>query len=139
MAFVPGYDRFVVTASTDRPNVYAYEDLAIGHYDKDLPLENGCRQVVATWWDEWAKDEPERRWQYFWDAGLIDKNIANRWAISVLGPSDDDFMVADTASGFWEQNAAVVTRDSLIEYAVKNEIIWALHDLLERRGWLDDE
>jgi len=50
---------------------------------------------------------------------MINQNTANRWGISVWGPSDDDFMAADMALGFWEQNAVVVNRDSLVEYAVK--------------------
>ncbi len=71
--------------------------------------------------------------------GLIDHATARRWSVAVWGPSDDDFMMADMALGFWEQNGAEVTRDSLIEYAVKGEYTWALRDFLDSRGWMDDD
>jgi len=137
--FVPGYERYIVTASADCPDAYGYEDLAIGHYSQDTPLDEGCRDALINWWLEWTGGESERRWQYFWDAGLIDQNAASRWALSVWGPTDDDLMGADMALGFWEQNGADVTRESLIEYAIKKDIVWALEFFLDRRGWLDDD
>ncbi len=139
VTFVPGYNRFVVTASADSPDAYGYEDLAIGHYAKDKPLEEGCRPVVSAWWSDWTDGNDERRWQDFWDEGLIDRITAHRWARPVWGPSDDDFMGADMALGMFEECGADGTPDALVEYAVQNGYVWALEYFLDRRGWLDDD
>ncbi|MCP3870585.1 MAG: hypothetical protein GY703_21340 [Gammaproteobacteria bacterium] len=117
VTFVPGHERYVVTASADCPDTYGYEDIAIGHYSKEASLVDGCRQVLVNWWKKWTGGDPERRWQDFWGTGLIDHATARRWSVAVWGPSDDDFMMADIALGFWEQNVSFrqgcVTADSL--------------------------
>ena len=86
VTFVPWYERYIFTASADCPEAYGYEDLAIGWYAKDMILEEDCRHVPVNLWPERTGGESERRWQYFWDAGLIDQSAANRWALSAWGP-----------------------------------------------------
>ncbi|MGB5564273.1 MAG: hypothetical protein WBN02_18370 [Sedimenticolaceae bacterium] len=54
------------------------------------------------------------------------------------GPQDDvtAFMIADLGLGMYEQNFAE-NRQQLVDYAVRQGLIWALPEFLDRRGWLD--
>ena len=46
------------------------------------------------------------------------------------------FVGADMALGTYEQNFAE-DREQLLMYAVKEGLLWALPEFVDRRGWLD--
>ena len=48
----PCYDRFVVTASADRPESIGYCDFALGSFGIETPLKEGARRVIC---DDWQK------------------------------------------------------------------------------------
>ena len=83
-AYVPGFHRYVVTASQDSPDAYDYEDIAIGHFPAETTLEAGCRQVIIDWWGQRGGDS-ELRWEAFWIPGLIDELEAWKWSDAVWG------------------------------------------------------
>lgn len=92
VAYVPGYHRYVVTASQDSPDTYGYEDIAIGQFPAETPLEAGCRQAIIDWWRQLDRD-PDLRWQDFWSAGLFNDSEAYEWADVVWGscePTGDE-------------------------------------------------
>lgn len=82
--YVPGYHQYVITASHDSPDSFGYEDIAIGHFAANTPLEAGCRQVIIDWWRQRDSD-PELRWQDFWQAGLFNLPETSEWADEVWG------------------------------------------------------
>lgn len=86
--YIPGYHQYVLTASADCPDVYGYEDIAIGHFAAEIPLEAGCRQGMIDWWRHHRGEDPDMRWQEFWVSGLIGESDASEWADEIWGPCD---------------------------------------------------
>jgi len=53
LAYVPLYDRFVVTASQDSPDVYGYTDIAIGHFaDNISDVISAAGEQIRNNWSE---------------------------------------------------------------------------------------
>ena len=46
---LPGFDRYVVSASQDSPDVHGYTDEAIGHFGLTEELHEACRQIIIGW------------------------------------------------------------------------------------------
>src|SRR5215471_6807581 len=74
VAWVPHYDRFVVTASADCPESFGYCDFAIGSFGIETPLKEGARRVICGDWQKLKSAWEQQRWEYLFDAGLISKN-----------------------------------------------------------------
>ena len=48
VAWLPYYDRFVVTASADCPEGFGYCDFAIGSFGIETPLKGGARRIICA-------------------------------------------------------------------------------------------
>jgi hypothetical protein len=48
VAWLPYYDRFVVTASADCPDGFGYCDFAIGSFGIETPLKEGARKAISA-------------------------------------------------------------------------------------------
>jgi len=80
--YIPGYDRYVVTAAFDGTDLYGVTELAIGFFDgARLPAE-GSADVLKEWW-RFLRDNCQERWAYVWDEALISKKVAEEWADEV--------------------------------------------------------
>lgn len=91
VSFVPGFERFVVTASMDSPDCWGFTDLAIGSFAGDVPLKAGAHAVITGWWSAQHGEYP---WAYVWGEGLISQEIADGWRDEVWPPDvveEDDF------------------------------------------------
>jgi len=80
VAWVPYYDRFVVTASADCPESFGYCDFALGSFGVETPLKEGARAVICDDWQKLKSAWEQQRWAYLFNAGLISKERANAWA-----------------------------------------------------------
>jgi hypothetical protein len=80
--FLPGFDRYVVTASQDSPDVHGYTDEAIGHFGKDEEREASIGRVIRDWWS-WQADTGQPRWAYLFGVGEIDSDTATAWGDAV--------------------------------------------------------
>ncbi len=87
---VPGFGRYVVTASRDSADACACTDNAIGHCPMDVSPREAARKLMQAWWrmqvDGW--DQP--RWAYLFSTGLIDADEAGCWADEVWPPEPDE-------------------------------------------------
>ncbi len=89
-AYIPGFDRYVVTAAVDGKDLYGVTELAIGFFDgARLPVE-GSAEVIKEWW-RYLCDNCQDRWAYVWDEGLITKELAVEWADEVWSTESDSF------------------------------------------------
>lgn len=52
VTYVPGFQKFVVTASQDSPDAYGYADLAIGWFAEETDVIQGSKRVILEWWEE---------------------------------------------------------------------------------------
>lgn len=115
VAYLPGYDRYVVTASQDSTDVWGYTELAIGWFDGDADILTGAMSAITGWWEETTKGSDDPRWEYVWEEGLVSRAEAESWANALW----DDGYDVDTA-----------TRIIQTEGAGADEISEALHALL---------
>lgn len=115
VAYLPGYDRYVVTASQDSTDMWGYTELAIGWFDGDADVLTGAMTAITGWWEEATRGSDDPRWEYVWEEGLVSRAEAESWADALW---DDGFDV-DTA-----------TRIIQTEGAGADEISEALHALL---------
>lgn len=83
VTFIPDYDRYVVTESQDSKDMWGHNDLAIGSFEADTPLIEGCKQVIMWWWQSQCGDYDQGRWAYVWDEGVIDSTTARAWGDAV--------------------------------------------------------
>ena len=83
VAWLPYYDRFVVTASADCPEGFGYWDFAIGSFGIETPLKGGVRRVICDDWHNLRSAGEQQRWAYLFNTGLISKEEADAWAEEV--------------------------------------------------------
>jgi hypothetical protein len=81
--FLPGFERYLVTASQDSTDAWGVTDLAIGSFPASTAIPEGCRQVITEWWRSQANGWDQERFAYVWGEGLIDSDTANAWADEV--------------------------------------------------------
>lgn len=84
--FVPGYERWVVTASVDSDEVYGYEDLAIGYFRGGVPIREGSRKMIKRWWRRRKREDEQAAWVDVWAKGLIGEEEALDWRDAIWFP-----------------------------------------------------
>jgi hypothetical protein len=80
VAYLPGYDRYVVTASQDSTDIWGYTELAIGSFDGNADVLAGARKVITDWWEEATRGSDDPRWAYVWEEGRVSRVEAESWA-----------------------------------------------------------
>jgi hypothetical protein len=86
LVWLPGFGRYVVTASQDSPDMHGYTDEAIGHFaDEKEPQEGACRGITG-WWKGQVDGWDQQRWAYLFDTGEIDAETAEAWAGELWDP-----------------------------------------------------
>lgn len=50
VAYLPGFDRYLVTASQDSLEMHGYTDAAIGHFPFTEAVAAGVHRVIVDWW-----------------------------------------------------------------------------------------
>jgi hypothetical protein len=83
VAWLPYYDRFVVTASADCPEGFGYCDFAIGSFGIEKPLKGGARRVICDDWHNLRSAGEQQRCAYLFNTGLISEEEADTWAEEV--------------------------------------------------------
>ena len=81
--WVPVYDRYVVTYSSDTHEVFGYCDIAIGHFGPDEGLMQGSRRVITADWEAQYCEFSQGRWVYLFSEGLVGREEAENWADAV--------------------------------------------------------
>jgi hypothetical protein len=90
VTYLPGFDRFVMTASRDGPDAWGCADHAIGVADGSLSPVEAAQQVITEFWRMLMNEFEHSRWVYLFDVGLIDTKTANLWADEVWCPSEEE-------------------------------------------------
>jgi hypothetical protein len=80
--YIPGYERYVVTAAFDGTDMYGVTELAIGFFDGSRLPEVGSADIIKHWW-RYLQSNCQDRWAYVWDEALISKQVADGWADEV--------------------------------------------------------
>jgi hypothetical protein len=78
VTFLPYYEVYIVTVSSDSNDTYGYPDIAIGFSASNISIQETIRKVVTTWWADNAPDNPDG-WADFLIDGEIDESTARRF------------------------------------------------------------
>ncbi|MCX7295722.1 MAG: hypothetical protein NTU64_02315 [Hyphomicrobiales bacterium] len=90
MTYVPGFDKFVITASRDGPDAWGCSDHAIGVGDGSLSSIEAAKEVLTEFWRMQVSAWDQPRWAYLFSQGLIDTKTADAWADEVWCPSAEE-------------------------------------------------
>ena len=90
VVYLPGFNRYVVTASQDSPDVHGYTDEAIGWFPADEAVDTGVRLQIIEWWQGQADGWDQHRWTYLFQVGDIDAETAEAWANQVWDPESGE-------------------------------------------------
>jgi hypothetical protein len=78
VTWVPIYDAYIVTQSSDSPDAFGYCDFAIGHFPTTKDFVQRAADVIHGDW-RWQRDDfSQHSWAYLFGNGLIDEDTANR-------------------------------------------------------------
>jgi len=89
VTYLPGYDRYVVTASQDSTDIWGYTELAIGWFDGGTDILTGARNAITGWWEEITRGSDQPRWEYVWEEGIVSRAEAESWADAAWGDGCD--------------------------------------------------
>ena len=94
LTWVPGYDRFVVTGSSDSPEGnYGECDLALGYCsaaDDEADTLTKAAEIISGDWSAQYAEWEQQQWECFLDAGLISYGRAHAMATAVWDPDVED-------------------------------------------------
>jgi len=76
--FLPGYDRWVVTASSDSCDLWNVCDVTIGWFPHDESFLAGVHDVIVKEWrgPEGSQIDP---WEDLWFTGAVSEELAYQW------------------------------------------------------------
>jgi hypothetical protein len=77
VTLLPGFNRYVVTASSDSTDSYGVLDFAIGWFRSSVDRLVGSRRVLTRWW-RLARGCEGSPWAYLFNEGLIGQEDAYR-------------------------------------------------------------
>ena len=80
---VPGFKKYIFTASRDGDDAFGCADHAIGAADKSDDLQQAAKKVLTSYWQEQADGWDQRRWESCIREGLIHDRTASAWAEAV--------------------------------------------------------
>ena len=83
VTFLPGFNKYIVTASRDGTDALGCVDHAIGIVDVDVTPIEAAKVSIIHYWNEHVYEGDQGRWEYLFDEGLIDNATANAWADEV--------------------------------------------------------
>ena len=88
--YIPGFNRWIVTAAQDSPDLWGVTELAIGSFESGIALHDGCRRVITDWWRFQSDGGDQEKWAYVWEEAVISGEQAEAWAESVWVCSPDE-------------------------------------------------
>ena len=89
VTYLPGFDKFVITASRDGPDAWGCADHAIGVVDGNQSPVEAAKQAITEFWRMQVIEWEGPRWAYLFAEGLIDAKTANVWADEVWCPPEE--------------------------------------------------
>jgi hypothetical protein len=90
LTWLPGVERWLVTASRDSPDIGGYNDSTLGYFEaRPDPIE-GAGQVIGGYWCDLMIEYDQQHWEVFFEAGMVDRATAEAWADEVWKVTYDD-------------------------------------------------
>lgn len=88
VTYIPGFEKFIVTASRDGADGFGCADHALGSGAVTEGELLVAKRVIQDHWQHHVNEWSQERWVYLFDEGLIDSATASAWADEVWPPDD---------------------------------------------------
>jgi hypothetical protein len=88
LVWVPIYERFIVTASADCPDMFGYADFALGHFARTDKVERSVIKIIRRDWTTQRDIGSQPRWEELTSTGLIEESAIELLADEVW-PQDE--------------------------------------------------
>ena len=88
VTYIPGLERFIVTASRDGADAFGCADHALGWGSAAEGELLVAKRIIQGFWEHQRNEWDQERWAYLFDEGLINETTANSWAEEVW-PQDN--------------------------------------------------
>jgi len=79
LVYVPGYQRWVVTASQDGDDAWGCTDQAIGYFGGGGDRLARTGAVIRAYWQRRRSENESGPWCYLFDERLVSKRTAEQW------------------------------------------------------------
>jgi hypothetical protein len=90
VTWIPHYDRYIVTASSDSDDVNGFEDITIGFFQARAAKgadHEAIKEIITGFWSETS--EVQMAWEDYWRSGAVDHETAWKWRNEVWSPEED--------------------------------------------------
>ena len=91
VTWIPYYDRYIVTASSDSKDVHGYEDIALGFFKGSSEKQEDSetiKSIIIGYWSETS--DVQMAWEDYWRAGAVDSENAWQWRGEVWCAEDEE-------------------------------------------------
>jgi len=85
ITYLPGFNKYIVTASRDSEDLCGCTDNAIGIFDGDLDKTEVAKKALIKHWRIAKRQGVDDGWQAVWERGLVNNKVAFSWAKEVWG------------------------------------------------------
>jgi hypothetical protein len=91
VTWIPHYDRYVVTASSDSKDVHGFEDIALGFFQGGAGEGNDRERIESIITGYWTGgSDVQSSWEDIWKEGAIDEVTALRWRKEVWHAEEEN-------------------------------------------------
>lgn len=80
VTYIPGLEKFIVTASRDGADAFGCADHALGWGSAAEGELLVAKRIIQGFWEHQRNEWDQERWAYLFDEGLINETTANSWA-----------------------------------------------------------
>ncbi len=88
VTYIPGLERFIVTASRDGADAFGCADHALGWGSAAEGELLVAKRIIQGSWEHQRNEWDQERWAYLFVEGLVNETTANSWAEEVW-PQDN--------------------------------------------------
>jgi hypothetical protein len=88
LVWVPIYDRHIVTASADCPDMFGYADFALGHFARTDDVGRTVIEIIKRDWMMLRDTGSQPRWEALLSTGLIEKSAIDLLADEAWPPDE---------------------------------------------------
>ena len=90
LVWTPIYERFVVTASADCPDMFGYADFALGHFGREDNIGQSVIRIIKRDWTMLRDEGREQPWETLLRTGLVKQDAVEKLAAEVWPQDDED-------------------------------------------------
>lgn len=91
ITYLPGFEKYVFTASRDGDDMWGCADHAIGAAEKSDNIQEAARKILTGYWRTQSENGGQQRWEDCLAEGLVNRRTALAWADEVWAdPGEED-------------------------------------------------